>query len=246
VGMSFVIHVHKNSVLNVIFAARPSKGRYVFISVSFSYKNLSLDYKMTSIARSFAQRNTNSSQIIPVFEGTMTDIFGDLSGTPFGDLSGSPFGDLSGAAYYTLNLPKVQSTGGSFFVDLDGVDASGNLIDLNGSYVAGGGYIYNTNFIVNVPIDAAYVTNMEFTIFFKNFTRFNGPFTIGIISTSGAPFPYTFSPPVPVIFGYTSPSITFKSDGTQYTAVASGPAGWLGPYLIASLVNSIGNINPVT
>lgn len=192
---------------------------------------------MTSIARSFAQRNTNSSQIIPVYEGTMTD-------TPFGDLSGAPFGDLSGVAYYTLNLPKVQYTGGSFFVDLSGVDASGNLINVDGRYEAGSNYIYNTNFIVNVPIDAAYVPNMEFTIFFKNFTRFNGPFTIGILSTRGAPFPYTFSPPVPVIFGNTVPSITFKSDGTQYTVVASGPAGWLGPYLIASLVRSIGDISP--
>jgi hypothetical protein len=138
---------------------------------------------------------------------------------------------------------RQNTTGGSFFVDLNGVDTSGNLIDLSGSFVAGGGYIYNTNFIVNVPIDAAYVPNMEFTIFFKNFTRFDGPFdrpfTIGIISTRGASFPYTFSPPVPVSTGNVAPSITFKSDGTQYTAVASGPAGWLGPYLIASLVNSI-------
>lgn len=183
---------------------------------------------MTSVARSFAQRNTNSSQIIPVYEGTINNGFG-------------PFGDLSGVAYYTLDLPTVQHTGGSYFVDLNGVDASGNLINVAGQYKAGNGYIHNTNFVINVPIEASYVPNLEFTIFFKNipFNRLGFPaFTVGILSAGGQ-LPYTFSPPVPVLVGNTIPSITFKSDGTRYTAVASGPAGWLGPYLIASLVNSI-------
>jgi hypothetical protein len=166
-----------------------------------------------------------------VYEGTMTEGFG-------------PFGDLSGVAYYALNLPTVHYTGGSFFVDLSGVDTSGNAIDASGKFMAGDNYIYNTNFIVNVPIDASYVPNMEFTIFFKNvpLSLIGFPaFTVGILSARGAPFPYTFSPPVPIIIGNTVPSITFKSDGTHYTAVASGPAGWLGPYLIASLVASIVN-----
>jgi hypothetical protein len=182
---------------------------------------------MSSVVRNFAQRNTNSSQIIPVYEGTT-------------DLSGGPSGDLSGVAYYRLDLPTVQYTGGSYFVDLNGVDASGNPIDLSGSFVAGANYIRNTNFIINVPIDASYVPNLEFTIFFKNipFSRigFPGLFTIGILPAGGQ-IPYTFSPPVPSLVS--NPNITFKSDGTRYTAVASGPAGWLGPYLIALLVNSI-------
>ena len=186
---------------------------------------------MTSVVRNFAQRNTNSSQIIPVYEGTTNS-------------SGGPFGDLSGAAYYRLDLPTVQHTDGSYFVDLNGVDASGNPIDLSGSFVAGANSINNTNFIVNVPISAGYVPNLEFTIFFKNipFTRlgFPGLFTIGILPAGGQG-PYTFSPPVPSLVSNNtvSPNITFKSDGTRYTAVASGPAGWLGPYLIALLVNSI-------
>lgn len=185
---------------------------------------------MTSVVRSFAQRNTNSAQLIPEYEGTLSDGFG-------------PFGDLSGAAYYTLNLPAVQYTGGSFFVDMSGVDTAGNLLNVLGEFRAGTSIALNTNFIVNVPIAASYVTNMEFTIFFKNipFDRMGGiPFTVGIINTDGAPFPYTFSPPAPLyIAPNIYPNITFKSDGTNYTAVASGPAGWLGPYLLALLVNSL-------
>ena len=189
-------------------------------------------YKMTSVLRTIAQRNTNSSQIIPVFNGTITDSFG-------------PLGDLSGAAYYTLNLPTVQYTGGSFYVDVSGVDLSGNLIDVSGQFRSGGNYIANTNFIINVPIAASYVPNMEFTIFFKNipFNRLGSPaFTIGIISepNAGPVLPYTYSPPAPLIVAENIyPSVTFKSDGTKYTIVSSGPAGWLGPYLLSLLVNSL-------
>jgi hypothetical protein len=181
---------------------------------------------MTSVVRSIAQRNTNSNQIIPVYEGTTTTTFG-------------PF-DLSGVAYYTLNLPTVQYTGGSFFVDFDGVDSSGNPINVNGQYRSGGNYVNNTNFIVNVPIAASYVTNMEFTIFFKNVPYGPGQLlSVGILSTDGLSIPYTMSPPAPQVVAPVTPSITFKSDGTKYTAVGSGPAGWLGPYLLALLVNSL-------
>lgn len=101
------------------------------------------------------------------------------------------------------------------------------------------------NFIVNVPQPASYDPNLEFTIFFKNipYNGFPGApvFTIGIISTNGGPpFPYTFSPPAPSIVAYDIfPNITFKSDGTRYTAVSSGPSGWLGPYLLGYLVRSL-------
>jgi hypothetical protein len=234
VGMCTVIHVRKNSVHNVIFAVQLLKEHYGFILTRHYYrpkKILLLHYKMTSVVRNFAQRNTNSSQIIPVYEGTTNSGFG-------------PFGDLSGVAYYTLDLPTVQYTGGSYFVDLNGLDASGNLINVSGQYQAGAGYIHNTNFIINVPIEASFVPNLEFTIFFKNipFNRLGFPaFTVGILSSGSNPIPYTFSPPVPSLVSNNtaSPNITFKSDGTRYTAVASGPAGWLGPYLIAFLVNSI-------
>ena len=187
-------------------------------------------YKMSSVYRSYAQRNTNSNQIVPEYNGVLTE--------------GAPFIDLSGAAYYTLNIPLVQYTGGSFFVDLSGVDTEGNLLNLNGEFRSGGNSIYNVNFIVNVPYPASYAPNMEFTIYFKNmpFDRFSGlpVLTIGIIKTDGAPLPYILSPPMPVL---TAPNIhqnvTLKSDGTHYNVVASGPAGWTGSYLMALLVSSL-------
>lgn len=184
---------------------------------------------MTSIQRSYAQRNTNSAQIVPEYNGTFSE--------------GGPF-DLSGVAYYTLNLPLVQYTGGSFFVDLSGVDTDGNLLNLEGQLIANSNRIYNVNFIVNVPFQASYVPNMEFTIYFKNtpFNRFDlGPIlTIGIIKSDGAPYPYILSPPAPVLFGpKIHQNVTFKSDGTNYNVVASGPAGWTGAYLMNLLVSSL-------
>jgi hypothetical protein len=188
---------------------------------------------MSSIQRSYAQRNTNSAQIIPEYNGILPEI-------------DAPIFDLSGVAYYTLNLPLVQYTGGSFFVDLSGVDTNGNLLNLEGLLVAGDNSIYNVNFIVNVPFQASYAPNMEFTIYFKNipFDRFGGPpiLTIGILKGNniGVPYPYILSPPAPQIFApKIHQNVTFKSDGTDYTVVASGPAGWLGPYLINSLVASL-------
>ena len=192
---------------------------------------------MSSVYRSYAQRNTNSTQIVPEYNGATT-------------ANSTPFFDLSGAAYYTLNIPLVQHSGGSFFVDLSGVDTEDNLLNLNGEFRSGGASIFNVNFIVNVPYPASYAPNMEFTIYFKNipFDRFSGPvpvLTIGILKTDGAPFPYILSPPMPTL---TAPNIhqnvTFKSDGTHYNVVASGPAGWTGSYLMALLVNSLSGGGP--
>jgi hypothetical protein len=187
-------------------------------------------YTMTSIQRSYAQRNTNSAQIIPEYNGILPS-------------EGGPF-DLSGTAYYTLNLPLVQYTGGSFFVDLSGVDTAGNLLNLEGQLISGDNRIYNVNFVVNVPFPASYAPNMEFTIYFKNtpFDRFTlAPIlTIGIIKTEGAPYPYILSPPAPVLLApKIHQNVTFKSDGTNYNVVASGPAGWTGFYLMNLLVASL-------
>jgi hypothetical protein len=185
---------------------------------------------MTSIQRSYAQRNTNSAQIIPEYNSVTT--------------TDSGLFDLSGAAYYTLNLPLVQYTGGSFFVDLSGVDTEGNLLNLEGQVLAGDNRIYNVNFIVNVPFQASYVPNMEFTIYFKNmpYDRFSEApiLTIGILKPDGVPYPYILSPPAPVIFApKVHQNVTFKSDGTNYNVVASGPAGWTGAYLMNFLIASL-------
>lgn len=175
---------------------------------------------MTSIVRSIAQRKTNVNEIIPVFGGTTTE--------------NTPFGDLSGAAYYTLNLTTVPYTGGSFFVDLSNLNISGRFFtDLSGIQIP------IVNFIINVAMPASYIPNMEFTIYFKNATL--PLLTVGILPNAETSFPFIFSPPVPLLVGgpYGHPSITFKSNGTSYVPIASGPAGWLGPYLIALLVNSV-------
>jgi hypothetical protein len=184
---------------------------------------------MTSILRNIAQRNTNITEIIPVYTGIVP--------------GGGPF-DLSGSAYYTLNLPNVQHSGGSFFVDLSGVDSSGNLLDLSGQFISNSNSINIVNFVVNVPIAASVVPNMEFTIFFKNipFDRFSGQplLTIGMLSLEGIPYPYILSPPVPTIIAPgIYQNVTFKSDGTNYNVVSSGPAGWMGIYLLNSLVASL-------
>jgi hypothetical protein len=49
------------------------------------------------------------------------------------------------------------------------------------------------------------------------------------IYQGGPPIPYIVSPPFPSVLAENiNPSITFKSDGTTFNVVASGPAGWMG------------------
>lgn len=184
---------------------------------------------MSSATRYYAQRNTNNTQLTPAFVQTLPE--------------GGPF-DLSGTALYVLNLPNVQNVGGVYFVDLSGVDLSGNLLDLSGQFISSGNSINVVAFAVNIPPVASYATGTEFTIFFKNvpYDRFSGIplLTIGIISPYGVPYPYIFSPPAPTILApKIFQSVTFKSDGTDYNVVSSGPAGWMGIYLLASLVASL-------
>ena len=133
-------------------------------------------------------------------------------------------------------------------MDMSGVDLSGNYLDLSGEFVASDKRINIITFRVNIPPIASYATGTEFTIFFKNipYERFNaGPYpllTIGIVSSAvgDAPWPYILSPPLPTTFALTQhQSVTFKSDGTNYSVVSSGPAGWVGPYLMALLVATI-------
>ena len=184
---------------------------------------------MSSVQRAYAQRNTNNTQLTPVFGGTLSE--------------GGPF-DISGAAYYTLDLTNVQNVGGVYYVDLSGVDSSGNILDLSGQFIANSNSINNVNFAINVPLAASYAPGLEFTIFFKNmpYDRFSGIplLTIGIISLDGAPYPYILSPPVPTLLAPNIfQNVTFKSDGTNYNVVSSGPAGWMGIYLLSTLVASL-------
>jgi len=198
-----------------------------------------------SVQRAYAQRNTNLTKIVPEFTTRIEN-------------QGGPFFDLSGAAIYTLNLPnKFQNIGGVYYVDLSDVDTDGNLLDLSGQFVStyyeGSGFrsLYTVNFAINAPFNPAYAPGLEFTIFFKNipFDRIyesgNLPaplFTIGMIDENGAPFPYIMSPPVPAITAPVSNSVTFKSDGTNYNIVSSGPAGWMG---VANLALILGAATPI-
>lgn len=189
-----------------------------------------------SIQRAYSQRNMNLTQIIPEFDSILPNLGGE----------GAPF-DISGSAVYVLTLPKIQSTGGVFYVDLSGNDASGNLLDFSGIVTVNTNTAYIINFVVNVPFPASYAPGLEFTIFFKNIPYSTIPseappfVTIGILSEKylsqeGIPIPYIFSPPLPSFIANLSEnfsnsvsnSLTFKSDGTHYNIISSGPAGWLG------------------
>jgi hypothetical protein len=183
---------------------------------------------MSSVKRGYAQRNhnvthNNLTQLVPQF----VDIL--------------PETDISGASLYDLTIPNVQFTNSVYYVDLSGVDLSGNLLNVDGKF-----YPFfpsgNTNtpiniitFTVTIPVPASHYPGLEFTIFFKNipFNRIEGIplLTIGIIEQSyeGPPIPYIVSPPFPSAVGQNVfPSITMKSDGTNYNVVSSGPAGWMG------------------
>ena len=194
-----------------------------------------------SVQRAYAQRNTNLTKIVPEFATRIEN-------------QGGPFFDMSGVGVYTLNLPnKFQNIGGIYYVDMSDIDTDGNLLDLSGQFVAnysgnGNGFdrLYNVNFAINAPLNPAYAPGLEFTIFFKNipFDRLNEIniplLSIGIINLNenGAPFPYIMSPPLPVLTAQgISNSVTFKSDGTYYNVVSSGPAGWVGIANLALLIN---------
>lgn len=194
---------------------------------------------MSSIARSYAKRNNNVTQIIPEYSFS-------------GAYSVGPY-DVSGSAYI-LNLPNLQNTGGIFYVDMSGADTAGDLLDYTGlftSYIAGGSsFIPLIVFSVNVPYPASYAPGLEFTIFFKNlpYARiaeiFGAPLavlTIGLGSNpTSYPSPYIFSPPVPTIIApVVIQSLTFKSDGTNFNVVSSGPAGWLGPGVLAAILAGV-------
>jgi hypothetical protein len=140
-------------------------------------------------------------------------------------------------------MPNVQRVGGVYYVDLSGVDTSGNLLDFSGEVNEAAN---NINFTLNVPFNPGYAPGLEFTIFFKNppFDRitegYNGLplLSIGIVNQDGNVFPYMYSAPLPWTYGPISYSVTFKSDGTRYSVTGSGPV-WYGPAVIALLLDAL-------
>ena len=181
---------------------------------------------MSSTQRAFAQRNNNVTTLTPVFVDTLPDISG--GGFPFpGSFS------IVSAPIYALTLPSVY-TGGIYKVDL--VDLS------SGTFDASGREINIVLFTVTVPFNPAVYPGHEFTIFFKNIPEansFSPIFTIGII-VNGAPLPYIFSPPLPVLLTEDiTQSVTFKSNSVDMNVVSSGPAGWVGLFSLYGTLLSI-------
>ena len=199
-----------------------------------------------SVQRNFAQRNNNVTKIVPKFVENLPNIV-----------------NIIDAPVYSLTVPDAQNVGGIYYVDMSGKDSCGNLLNYDGRiYPAGdidpsGARVPIINFSLNIPVaddnsqplKAANYPGLEFTIFFKNlpYERLNvGPplplLTIGIVSSeNGAPLPYILSPPVPSGTALNIyPSVTFKSDGTNFNVTSSGPAGWLGLVAFSELLTISG------
>jgi hypothetical protein len=192
---------------------------------------------MTSVQRKYAQRNNNLIQIVPRYE-TAIGVEDPASGPGF---------TLDNIPVYVLSLPTVQYTGGSFYIDLSENDTVGNSIRTNGAFRTSSNSDVYTNmilFALDVPFNPAYGPGLDFTIFFKNVQLNNFPLmSIGLVSLDGAPIPQIVSPPLPQMTGPDiSNSITFKSDGTRYNVISSGPAGWLGAFALSSILTQFGSL----
>jgi len=183
---------------------------------------------MSSVQTKYAQHNHNLVKIVP-------DSLGVLPSDSY------PYFELSNVALYSLRLPNVQNASSTYYVDLGANDAAGNALMSNGLFTSTGGSHGSTamtTFSIDVPFSPAYGPGLEFTIFFKNPQFSEQLYSIGLVNTDGAPFPEIVSPPVPLL---TAPnislSLTFKSDGTKYNVVSSGPAGWLGVVALSSFLS---------
>jgi hypothetical protein len=194
-----------------------------------------------SVQRSYAQRNGNLTQLIPrIYPETLT------------------FDNISDCAVYTLNISKAHFVGGNYYVDLCGVDFSGNALNFDGRFgtiIESEASIPIIVFAIDVDTVPSVYTGLDFTIFFKNLPTLDTLdipiplLTIGIISASSLveetiPLPYIVSPPFPPVAGINiSPNITLKSDGDNFDVVASGPAGWFGVPALAAILQAY-NIVP--
>lgn len=191
---------------------------------------------MTSVQRKYVQRNNNLIKIVPRYETSIGDE------DPFG----GPGFNMDNIPVYVLSLPTVQYTGGTFYVDLAENDTAGNSIRTNGRFTVSSNSEFYTNmilFALDVPFNPAHEPGLDFTIFFKNVQLNDFPLlSLGLVSLDGAPIPQIASPPLPQMTGPDiSNSLTFKSDGTKYNVVSSGPAGWLGAFGLASIINQFGD-----
>ena len=181
---------------------------------------------MSSVQTKYAQRNNNLVQIIPDNVDTIT--------------TSVPFFEMSNVAAYSLTLPNVNYAANTYYVDLGGKDSEGQVLNSAGTFASTGGVNGETNMIVfgiNVPFNPAYGPGVEFTIFFKNPQLITPLYSVGLVNFDGAPFPEIVSPPIPLLMGPDiSLSLTFKSDGTKYNVVSSGPAGWLGVFALSAFL----------
>lgn len=205
---------------------------------------------MSSTQRAYAQRNNNVTTLVPVPNG-------------YAAAALPPIGPDTPVALYSLNIPSVPYVGGIYIVNLSGNDSNGDPLDASGVFVSANDICANIiTFNINTPnitpnapsINPASYPGAEFTIFFKNFppSIFEGPiplFTIGIVANAsasgfeGPPTPYIYSPPIPFLLTEDlTQSITMKSDGTTFSVVSSGPAGWIGGGLLQLLVSAAGEI----
>lgn len=190
---------------------------------------------MTSVQKKYAQRNNNLIQIVPRYE-TSIGAEDPVEGPGF---------NMDNIPVYVLSLPTVQYSGGTFYVDLGENDTDGNSIRTTGRFTtANDSNIYSKMilFALDVPFNPAYGPGLDFTIFFKNVQIDGFPIlSIGLVSLDGAPFPQIVSPPLPqMVSPNVSNNLTFKSDGTKYNVVSSGPAGWLGAFALSSILTQFG------
>jgi hypothetical protein len=190
-----------------------------------------------STLRRYAQRNNNVTKIVPEYVGLLPDT------------------NITDCVVYSLTIPKSQFVGGIYVVDLSGVDASGNLLNVDGRFsevtVESEFTIHTVAFVVNIPTPADIYPGLEFTLFFKNppiDRLIDNPFlTIGLVSPTVdfIPVPYIMSPPFPPLAAPTSSSsVTFKSDGTNFNVVSSGPAGWLGVPALSAILAAYQTLPP--
>jgi hypothetical protein len=196
---------------------------------------------MTSVQRKYAQRNNNLIKIVPRYE---TSIGAE-------EPAEGPGFSMNDIPVYTLSLPTVQYTGGTFYVDLAENDTAGNSIRRTGEFRTVNDnefYLPMVLFTLEVPFNPAHAPGLDFTIFFKNTISEGTPIaSVGLISLDenffmgDVPIPQIVSPPFPQFTGFdVSNSVTFKSDGTKYNVVSSGPAGWMGVFALASLLTQFG------
>lgn len=131
--------------------------------------------------------------------------------------------NTTSVAVYILTMPS-KYIGGIYEVDMNGVDSSGNPLNLTGNFDANGRNLPNIQFVVDTSYSPRSYPGEEFTIIF-NGTGGQQFLTIGL-RDNGPALPYIFSNP----FNNTTSlanSVTFKTSGGSINVISSGPSGWV-------------------